>query len=180
MLFLWQSFIYPAGDFSPSGVFSWRISDDLWDKRLLRNRMSYLVEGAGGCSVLLGESVERARAILGRPTRRSFGGPDRLFYRRRTANCDITAYRGNIVKIRYHVQPEKPPSLHWNFALGLRAEDLGSMGFAQAREAILKHYDPPQYLVKPDVLMINSRGISFIWNKERLAYIEIYKPWLNY
>lgn len=174
LMCLWKTFIL----FSVP-VFAWEIGDSQWDKRKLRNNYTYIVEGKAAMGVILDEKEAIIFKILGQPTRRSFGTLDELYFERHSFHGSIYLYKGNISRFRYYITHNQSESLKWTTALGLTQQMVENLDEARAKKLILEFYKNPRYLEKPGSLLIFTMGIQFKWSNDKLASIEVFKPWSN-
>ncbi len=164
---------YPI--FSLRKISPWNISPEKWDLRLIRNYPGYLVEGKAGLGVILGETQNQLRKKWGSPSNRDYGSPELLFYKNEKFRGHFLIKKGRIIQIRYFVS-ENIPSIQWLTALGLRQEDIEKLNNEEIMRKILVLYGNVLYTKLKDELIIQNRGIHFLFNKKGIREIRIFPP----
>ncbi len=162
--------------FSLRGIPPWHISPDQWDLLLVRNYPAYLVEGKAGLGVVLGESQNKLRKIWGSPYRRDYGFPESLFYKNEKFIGGFLVRRGRIIQIRYSVNQEELNPIKWLTALGLRQEDTKGNSVEDIMKKILDFYPKTLYVKLPNELIIQNRGIHFLFDNKKICEIRIFTP----
>ena len=157
----------------------WQIPPDKWDVRLLRNYAHYLVEGKAGLGTVLGENEKVLFSLWGAPTYRDYGTPEKLFYKTQKFEGSFILKKGRIIEIRYHVSNIQG-SLKWRSALGLWQEDIENLSKEECIEALKKHYKNVRYTRVEDGILIQNRGILFLFDQDRMREIRIFRPYRFY
>ena len=167
----------------------WSIPPDKWEVRLLRNYPKYLVEGKGAMGVLLGENEQSLLRLWGSPQYRDYNKPELLFYKQSYFKGSFLLKKGRIIQIRLNTSPKIKEQTVWFTALGLREEDFQMQNKEKADnqntqkiqemiQKILNVYGDVFYTKLPLELIVQSRGIHFLFNKKGMREIRIFKPFI--
>ena len=162
--------------FSLRGIPPWQIPPDQWDLLLVRNYPAYLVEGKAGLGVVLGETRNQLRKMWGSPYRRNYGIPESLFYKNDKFTGHFLIRGGRIIQIRYAVNNEESNPITWFTALGLRQEDTKGKSVEDIIKKILDFYPETLYVKLPNELIIQTRGIHFLFDGKQIREIRIFTP----
>ena len=126
--------------------------------------------------MLLGETEQDLRSIIGSPDRRDYAAPESLYYELPEFEGSFLLNGGIIILIQFNVPKKISESLRWFTALGLHAADLENMTREEQQKKILLHYGNPPHVILLKELNIYSRGIKFQFQGDRISFISIFYP----
>jgi len=130
--------------------------------------------------MLLGESEEKLYQINGKPLFRDYKIPERLSYKSIDFEGSFIIYKGKIIQIRYIIHKNNIESIKWFTALNLHQTQLDNMSIQEQMNLIIKKYDNPPHIKLKNKLIIYSRGIRFVFNENRIKYIDIFNSRRKY